>query len=55
MDCVAGPVQALAISIGAVEGNFQLLDPLLAASKTENALHIGCYATSQTLSSYATE
>jgi len=42
VNCVAGPIQAFAISIGRVEGVLQFLDTLLRAAETEYALNIGC-------------
>lgn len=38
----ASPIQPFAISVWAVKGDLELLDPLLAPGETENALNIGC-------------
>ena len=43
MYSVPCPVQSLAVTIGRIERNFELLDTLLATRKTEDTLDVGRY------------
>lgn len=41
VDCVAGPIQPFAISVGRIEGGLKVFDALRGATQAENAFYIG--------------